>query len=260
MLLHKDLTREMIGAGMRVHRELGPGWDEWDYHRAMVRSLEEKGLTVASKARRHVTHRGRVVDTFEADLIVGGCVIAEFKHQRHGFAPQNFAQVINYLKAWQLDLGLLMNYGLQSFFYRRVPYTERSSILARASSRKKLNAHQRDMVESVTDICDAVRSMHGLGYGAKTCQALVKAEAEHRGLKVTEPIIELTFDGLSLGERWVNVLNIEGKGLAYVIALYDTVPAAEAASLRSYLKHFGQDVGVLANFGKEALTIHPVTI
>jgi len=223
VLLHKDLTREMIGAGMRVHRELGPGWDEWDYHRAMVRSLEEKGLTVASKARRHVTHRGRVVDTFEADLIVGGCVIAEFKHQRHGFAPQNFAQVINYLKAWQLDLGLLMNYGLQSFFYRRVPYTERSSILARASSRKKLNAHQRDMVESVTDICDAVRSVHGLGYGAKTCQALVKAE------------------------------------LVYAVALYDTVPAADAASLRGYLKHFGQDVGVLANFGKEALSIHPVT-
>ena len=131
-LLHEDLTRLIIGAGMDVYNSVGPGWDEWDYHRAMLKALAERSVTAESHERGSLMHRGQFVDRFELDILVEGKVILELKHIRDEFAPEHYVQLISYLKFWKKDLGLLMNFGGDRLRFKRVPYTPRKGMLVMA--------------------------------------------------------------------------------------------------------------------------------
>ena len=91
---------------MDVHNGLGPGWEEWDYHRAMIESLIAKGHDVVSHERKELVHRSKVADHFELDLLVDDSVILELKHIRSDFHPVHYTQLINYLKGWGKRLGI----------------------------------------------------------------------------------------------------------------------------------------------------------
>lgn len=123
MLLHRQLSYSIVGVLMDVHNSLGPGWDEYDYHRAALKGLESKGLRAQSKLGGVLNHRGLVADAFELDVIVEDRVILELKHLDADFAEAHFVQIINYLKLWQKDLGILVDFGHEGLRYRRVPYT-----------------------------------------------------------------------------------------------------------------------------------------
>jgi len=119
-LAHGELTYAIHGALMKVHRELGPGWEEEDYHRCLLDELERAGLRAESKVRGVLTHRDIDVDRFELDVMVESQIVLELKHSYAGFAPAHFVQLINYMSFWRKDGGLLCNFGLESFCFRRL--------------------------------------------------------------------------------------------------------------------------------------------
>ena len=122
-LLHEDLTREIIGGAIEVHNRVGPGWDEEAYHIALLNVLRGRGLKVESKLKGKLWHRGILADEFELDLVVEDRVVLELKHLRAGFAGSHSTQLINYLKYWDRDLGMLINFGLDRLRYERIPFT-----------------------------------------------------------------------------------------------------------------------------------------
>lgn len=107
---HRDLTERIIGCFYEVYNELGFGFLESVYHRAMKVALEAAGLRVESEAKLPVFFRGVEVGHFEADLLVEGVVILEFKAVEE-LIPAHEAQLLNYLKASAVELGLLLNFG-----------------------------------------------------------------------------------------------------------------------------------------------------
>ncbi|MEE9368059.1 MAG: GxxExxY protein [Pontiella sp.] len=121
-LIYPELSYSITGSAMDVHNGLGPGWDEWDYHRAMIHSLTAKGHDVVSHNRMDLLHRNKVVDNFELDLLVDDKVIRELKHIKMGFHPEHYTQIINYLKHLEKRLGILMNYGLERLNDQRILY------------------------------------------------------------------------------------------------------------------------------------------
>ena len=115
-----QLTEQIIGCCFVIHRELGPGFPERVYQNALENSLEEAGISFAREKEFRVRFRGASVGSFKVDLLVEQRVVVEIKAVT-GMLPKVFeAQVLAYLKAAQLPVGLLVNFGNTSCQVRRL--------------------------------------------------------------------------------------------------------------------------------------------
>ncbi|MFY2764617.1 GxxExxY protein [Arenimonas sp. MALMAid1274] len=118
-LVEGALSDAVIGAFFDVYNELGPGFLESVYENSMAIALREAGLAVVQQAGIQVRYRGRVVGEYRADLLVEGRMMVEIK-AASTLAPGHDAQLINYLKASGLVVGLLLNFGPRPQFKRRI--------------------------------------------------------------------------------------------------------------------------------------------
>ncbi len=114
-----DLTRQIIGVAMKIHREIGPGFQERVYHQAMIVALRKEGLKVESEKKFDIKFQNIWVGTFRLDLLVSNKVVVELKAVS-GEIPKLFqTQTISYLKASGLEVGLLLNFCNQSLEVKR---------------------------------------------------------------------------------------------------------------------------------------------
>ena len=125
-LLHGDLTERIIGVYHDAYHEFGDGFLEKVCQRVMVIALTEAGLDVAEGVRFDVHFRGQCVGQFFPDLVVNGVVLVEVK-SCPGLEPRHKAQVINYLRASPLEVGLLLNFGPKREIDRIVYANERKT-------------------------------------------------------------------------------------------------------------------------------------
>lgn len=118
-LLHHEMTGKIIGVFYDVYNELGHGFLESVYEAAMEMALREAGFTVVRQAPIPVWFRGVQVGQFAADMIVNGAVILELKAAR-AIDSAHEAQTLNYLRATNIEVALLLNFGLKPDFKRLV--------------------------------------------------------------------------------------------------------------------------------------------
>lgn len=119
MLKHSDLTDQILSAFYAVYNVLGYGFAERVYHEAMAIELRRLGMAVASEKPLPVHYRGILVGDFAADLVVDDAVLLELKAVRQ-IADEHRAQILNYLRASRYEVGLLLNFGPQAQFERKV--------------------------------------------------------------------------------------------------------------------------------------------
>ncbi len=112
------LTHTVIGGAMRVHGALGPGFLESVYQNALARELRDAGVHFACGVRLEVRYRGEIVGEFAADVVVEECVLVENKAVR-ALTPAHEAQLLNYLAATGMAVGLLLNFGGERLEVRR---------------------------------------------------------------------------------------------------------------------------------------------
>lgn len=118
-LVHRELTERVIGAFYSTYNELGFGFLESVYENAFAIQLEASGLSVRRQYPIEVIFRGHVVGEFRADLLVEDLLLVEIKCAR-SLLPVHEAQLLNYLKATGLKVGLLANFGPRPQFRRLV--------------------------------------------------------------------------------------------------------------------------------------------
>lgn len=116
---HAELTGKILEASFEVINELGSGYLESVYEKALNYVLTQKGLEVQSQVPINVYFRGQNVGQFFADLLVEGKIIVELKAVSH-LTPEHKAQVINYLKSTGIEAGLLINFGSSKLEYYRL--------------------------------------------------------------------------------------------------------------------------------------------
>ena len=125
-LLHVDLTDRIIGEFYDVFNELGHGFVESVYEEAMVIALRAAGLRVDRQVLVTVYFRGQVVGMLKADLVVECRVVVELKASR-AIDSAHEAQLINYMRATELEVGLLLNFGTRPSFKRLVYTNDRKA-------------------------------------------------------------------------------------------------------------------------------------
>lgn len=119
------LSYEARGLIFDTHNALKIGWPEEAYHQGLIRLVEARCIPYVSKPRLALKHRGVDVDVFECDLILWDLLILELKVLPFtSFAPAHLAQIIRYLKLWQKEFGLLVNFGPLSAEIKRVVWPD----------------------------------------------------------------------------------------------------------------------------------------
>ncbi len=117
MLKHKEITDIILKSYYEVYNELGGGFLESVYENALYIVLTGYGLSVEKQKDISVFFRGDRIDDFKTDLIVNGKVIVELKAIRN-IDPAHEAQLIHYLRATNIEVGLLLNFGRKPEFKR----------------------------------------------------------------------------------------------------------------------------------------------
>jgi GxxExxY protein len=114
---HKELTYKIIGIFFDVYNELVHGFLESVYQRSLGSALETEGLKVSNYVKIPVWFRGKCVGQFEGDMLVEDSVLLELKVARF-LDRSHQAQLLNYLRATDIEVGILLNFGLKPEFKR----------------------------------------------------------------------------------------------------------------------------------------------
>ncbi len=118
-MLHEELTKKIIKAFYMINDALGYGFLEKVYENAMLIELKKMGLEVKQQKNIKVYYDGKEVGDYFADLIVENLVIIELK-AAESLCPEHEAQLINYLRATYIEVGLLFNFGRKAEFKRKI--------------------------------------------------------------------------------------------------------------------------------------------
>jgi len=116
---YSDLTAKIIGCAMEVHRQLGNGFQEKLYQRALAIEMESQGLSFSREFVMPVYYKGQKIGTRRADFLVEKVIAVELKAVIQ-LEDVHLAQAINYLEAYDLEVGLLINFGARSLQFKRV--------------------------------------------------------------------------------------------------------------------------------------------
>lgn len=117
-MLEEELTGRIIKVFYKVYNVLGYGFIESIYHNSMILELVEQGFSVETEKSIAVYYGDRVVGTFSADLLVDSKTLLELK-AKEALHPSHEAQLTNYLRATDIELGLLFNFGKKPEFKRK---------------------------------------------------------------------------------------------------------------------------------------------
>jgi GxxExxY protein len=113
-----DLCGQIIGAAMRVHNALGPGFLESVYQNALIWELQKFGVKIEAQKPITVYYDGHLVGVFTADLLLNDSLILELKANQL-LAKAHEVQLVNYLVATGIDEGLLLNFGAERLEYKK---------------------------------------------------------------------------------------------------------------------------------------------
>ena len=127
MLKHKELTDVILKTFYDVYNELGYGFLERVYQNSMFLALQEAGLKVEAQRRIKVYFRDKEVGDYFADIIVNDLVILELKAAAC-LVDEHELQLINYLKATNIEVGLLLNFGKEPEFIRKMWVNNKNNV------------------------------------------------------------------------------------------------------------------------------------
>jgi GxxExxY protein len=116
---YSDITHKVIGCAMRVHTALGNGFQEVIYQRALEIELQFTGFDFKREYTMPIYYNGKHIGTRRVDFLVMNVVSVELKAVT-ALEDVHLAQAINYLEAYDLELGLLINFGAKSLQYKRI--------------------------------------------------------------------------------------------------------------------------------------------
>ena len=116
---YEDITRRIIAAAMKVHSTLGNGFQEVIYQRAMVIEMPYQSLAFEREKEMSIYYRGIEIGTRRVDFFVEKLIMVEIKAVIQ-LEDVHLAQAMNYLEAYNMEIGLLINFGAKSLQFKRV--------------------------------------------------------------------------------------------------------------------------------------------
>lgn len=116
---HEELTYKIIGCAMEVHKQLGNGFQEVIYQRALAIEMQIQNINFSREYEMSIQYKGQDIGTRRVDFFVEDIIMVEIK-ARINLEDVHLAQAMNYVEAYHLEIGLLINFGAKSLQHKRV--------------------------------------------------------------------------------------------------------------------------------------------
>ena len=128
-LKYQNITKKIIGASFDVHSFLGNGFQEVIYQRALSHEFQKSGLNFQREIEQQIYYKDapKPIGTRRADFVVENKVLVEIKAVIE-LEDVHIAQALNYLKAYKIEVGLLINFGSKSMTFKRLVFTQDTSV------------------------------------------------------------------------------------------------------------------------------------
>lgn len=251
-----EITHQIIGAAIEVHRAIGPGQDEVLYEDALEIALQSRGLRFRRQPPLPVHYKGVKLDCgFRPDFVVEDTVVAEGKAVEL-VHPVFEAQVRTYQRLGGWPLGLLLNFnvpvmkeGISRFIVDAAEFRDGQG----SSTDSGKTQRQDGLLEAIIGAAIEVHRMVGTGLLNSVYSACLQHELSHSGLTFeTGRRVDALFQGTKLNHRGELGLVVEGKVLVAVLSLQMVLPVHEA-QVRSRM-HLGRlPAGLVLNFHSKRL-------
>ena len=136
---YEDLTGKIIGCAIEVHKILGNGFQEVVYQRALAIEMQVSGLSFEREKEMDIFYKGYKIGSRRADFFIDNKIMVELKAILQ-LEDVHIAQAMNYLEAYNMEIGLLINFGSKSLQFKRV----HNNYLINKSLKKRLNHDSPD--------------------------------------------------------------------------------------------------------------------
>ena len=136
---YEDLTGKIIGCALEVHKILGNGFQEVVYQRALAIEMQVSGLSFEREKEMDIFYKGYKIGSRRADFFIDNKIMVELKAILQ-LEDVHIAQAMNYLEAYNMEIGLLINFGSKSLQFKRV----HNNSLINKSLKKRLNHDSPD--------------------------------------------------------------------------------------------------------------------
>ncbi len=256
-LLHEKETERLIGFLFEVRNSMGAGWSEEIYHQALLHTLRVNDIDVQHKPRRQLEHRGVGIYTFEPDLIINDKIILELKvnseFKGKQFPAINEAQLLQYLKIFGKDLGLLVNFAHSKVGLKRMVFHDKSVEIHEDYEHLKaqVNANNKPLLRLVRQAMFSIVQTYGIGFPQTVYRDLIATECKFIGLDCNRDVeVPVVWNEVSFGSQPISHLLIDNQILVLVTSNVSAPATFDFLKTRSYLKALHLDIGLVINFGR----------
>ena len=261
-LLHEKESEQILGRVFEVRNELGGGWLEEVYHQALYRNLLDHNIPVVSKPQRQVIHRGVEVCTFIPDLIAWNKIILELKvlpgYRKNEFPSMNEGQLIHYLKSFNKDLGLLINFAHSKVGIKRLVLEPPKMEVLEDYERIKphITSKFRDQLMAIRQCILDIGQAYGTGYSETAYRKILAIEFEARGMQCAHDVhVPAFWKNESLSSQQIQHLLVDNQFLLLVRATLEKPTTFDYIKTRTFMKALGLRIGLVINFGRNELQI-----
>jgi len=258
--INEALTYEVLGCAYEAFKIVGIGFDEIRYHKVFHQQLLKKGLDAKYKVPVHLNYVGERIADFEIDEIVEDKLIVELKCIQTNFLPENYAQILTYLKMTRLNLGLLINFGLQKAHTKRIIFDERrrQNIECWDEGYFK-DSFKRKVIDTVITAINNIDKSLGVAYHSKIYQAALGVELKRNQVNYDNRVsIELKFDEIQFSPFEIDYWLVEKSLLLGILAGKDKPRSYDLLRMRSYLKKLNLQHGLIAYWSTKNLQLYGI--
>lgn len=245
--LYKELSYTVIGCAFEAFKTVGVGYDEIKYHKVFDDNLTQKGLQARYKVPVYLDYLGKRIGEFEIDEIVEDKIVVELKCIQTEFIPENYAQIITYLKLTKLRLGLLINFGLHRAFPKRVIFdSQRDKDVGNWDKSFFQNSRQKT-IDAAIALARNVDRILGPGYHSEIYKLALGIEMEQNQITCDKHVqINIRIGNLQFSPFEIDYWLIDNSILLGILAGTEKPRIYDLFRMRSYLKRLNLSHGLIA--------------
>jgi len=258
--LYKELTYEVLGCAYDAFKTVGAGYDEIIYHKVFHRNLLKKRLKAWYKKPEYLEYDGERIAEFEIDETVEDKIIVELKNIQTDFLPENYGQIMTYLKLTKLRLGLLINFGLDKAIPKRIIFDEvRIQNLEQWDKDYFQSPSIRELVDAIIASVHQIDSSLGTGYLAKTYQAAMGVELKRNKMDYYDKVsVEIKYEDLDFKSFEIDYWLVNKSLLLGVLAGKDNPRTYDLSRMRSYLRRLNIRHGLITYWSTKNLQLYGI--